>query len=829
MRRRLLSARRLAAKPALGARRRRPGCYRPPVGKIYQLRTAAPTRHPETVLVQAKLRVGPAGDDYEREADAVAAEVVRRITTDNKTRFAAETAPDSPIGVQPVGDVQRVADDPGGDRGGELCRADEQEIAGAIGGGRPLEPSTRSRMEGAFGADFSGVRMHAGGQSNVLNEHLGARAFTVGSDIFFSGGLPSASDRSSQTLLAHELTHTLQQGGAARRTGVSSVAGSVVQRGRNKANDSGNKTLAKKEPKKETKNQQGSGKKPPTGKPPAKANGSPQRTTTAQPTNTNPQQTTAVAANASPGILGTLYNYTVGFVTGADYQGVPFDQGSATTGGPNSQTDEKQTSDESDSTSSESTNSGNDHANLVDDVLNDAHLDVADPVQNDVETEVDKVDKATVTSSPPSSQKQQKPQNTASTSKGQKGQKKSKVKYVSPKEAAERERQREQAKALNEQAKQDVLAKQQRKSAVDGAVATAKAQISAATSIQIDGAELKAKIAELILLTKAPQSPQKDEQIDALVKVVIQGADELEQSVTESEQRDRSWYDKYLGGTQALAEEVKTTAPAFGISLAGLSKAEKQHTTLSTRQGATWKALESARATLDSAARSVSGQVDAATSHDNDKVEVLASVATARQAAILAKDPGQGPAKAAAYWKPLDAAVTEMDQQEVRYNSDLVLDPKPWFRLHDHINDLRRLAAIVHREIDIAPTRAARPELVPRNRSKPAIEEQSAAAVSGDRKGKANTAEQAAVTSAAEAIRNDQPSPHGIGEWAAFHGNAEGYLPGDKGYKEYYVLSPDGTSNGVRRIVKHESSGRLYYSWTHYGKTGDPPFVLLKF
>jgi hypothetical protein len=73
-------------------------------------------------------------------------------------------------------------------------------------------------MESAFGADFSGVRVHTGSASDQLNDQLGASAFTVGSDIFFRGSTPDASTAGGQELLAHELTHVVQQGGSARRT-----------------------------------------------------------------------------------------------------------------------------------------------------------------------------------------------------------------------------------------------------------------------------------------------------------------------------------------------------------------------------------------------------------------------------------------------------------------------------------------------------------------------------------------------------------------------------------------------------------------------------------
>ena len=69
-------------------------------------------------------------------------------------------------------------------------------------------------MEGAFGADFSSIRVHTDSTSTELNNRIQAKAFTTGSDIYFRDGGPDVSSQSGQALLAHELTHTIQQGAA---------------------------------------------------------------------------------------------------------------------------------------------------------------------------------------------------------------------------------------------------------------------------------------------------------------------------------------------------------------------------------------------------------------------------------------------------------------------------------------------------------------------------------------------------------------------------------------------------------------------------------------
>ena len=74
-------------------------------------------------------------------------------------------------------------------------------------GGRPLPEPVRRKMESAFGADFSDVRVHVGPQAGAI----GALAFTLGSDIHFAPGLYSPESHHGQHLLGHELAHVLQQ------------------------------------------------------------------------------------------------------------------------------------------------------------------------------------------------------------------------------------------------------------------------------------------------------------------------------------------------------------------------------------------------------------------------------------------------------------------------------------------------------------------------------------------------------------------------------------------------------------------------------------------
>ncbi|MFN6559710.1 MAG: DUF4157 domain-containing protein, partial [Nostoc sp. ChiSLP01] len=91
----------------------------------------------------------------------------------------------------------------------------EASINQAKGKGQPMADDIRFRMEQAFGADFSRVKVHTDSQSDELNQSIQARAFTTGEDVFFRQGEYNPGSRGGQELLAHELTHVVQQNAGA--------------------------------------------------------------------------------------------------------------------------------------------------------------------------------------------------------------------------------------------------------------------------------------------------------------------------------------------------------------------------------------------------------------------------------------------------------------------------------------------------------------------------------------------------------------------------------------------------------------------------------------
>lgn len=101
------------------------------------------------------------------------------------------------------------------EREGSMAKAtDPETVKAQLGSGRSLDGAAKSRMESAFGASFSGVRIHTDAKAHQLSDAMNARAFTIGSDIAFGAGEYSPGTLVGDALIAHELAHVAQQRGA---------------------------------------------------------------------------------------------------------------------------------------------------------------------------------------------------------------------------------------------------------------------------------------------------------------------------------------------------------------------------------------------------------------------------------------------------------------------------------------------------------------------------------------------------------------------------------------------------------------------------------------
>lgn len=121
----------------------------------------------------------------------------------------------SALGNRGFGQLVSRMDSGEGILAGGLVHPDvEQAIALAQGAGQHLEGTVARRLEPAMGGPVNDVRVHTGAQADALARAVSARAFTVGSDIFFSSGeyRPGTSD--GDQLIAHEVAHVVQQRGA---------------------------------------------------------------------------------------------------------------------------------------------------------------------------------------------------------------------------------------------------------------------------------------------------------------------------------------------------------------------------------------------------------------------------------------------------------------------------------------------------------------------------------------------------------------------------------------------------------------------------------------
>ena len=185
----------------------------------------SPARGP--LPIQPKLTIGAVNDPLEHEADAVADAVFRM----------AEPAPGATL--PPSGaavSVQRKG--AGGSSGCAKCEDEADRLQMKSLGprtavdavpapptvhealrspGRPLDPESRAFMEPRFGYDFSRVRLHSGTAAAESARALNAHAYTLGQDIVFGSGELAPATKEGARLLAHELTHVVQQGQGAQQ------------------------------------------------------------------------------------------------------------------------------------------------------------------------------------------------------------------------------------------------------------------------------------------------------------------------------------------------------------------------------------------------------------------------------------------------------------------------------------------------------------------------------------------------------------------------------------------------------------------------------------
>jgi len=143
--------------------------------------------------LQRKLSIGASNHPLEAEADQVAAQVLDRQVYPGLGNIPPR--------------IQRVTGEPAGQTEAVPPSVDETVASP----GRPLDATLRQDMERRFGHDFSKVRVHCDTAAEQSAREVNARAYTVGPDIVFDHGEFKPPTTSGRKLLAHELTHVVQQ------------------------------------------------------------------------------------------------------------------------------------------------------------------------------------------------------------------------------------------------------------------------------------------------------------------------------------------------------------------------------------------------------------------------------------------------------------------------------------------------------------------------------------------------------------------------------------------------------------------------------------------
>ena len=161
--------------------------------------------------LQTKLAVSHPGDVHEQEADRIADQVMSAPVNGELKPTAAS--------------IQRLASQPAGNFSAPASV--DQALSSA---GSPLDSALRQDMEQRFGQDFSRVRVHANAVAEQSAQELNANAYTVGHDIVFAANRFLPATHEGRRLIAHELTHVVQQSGAGATAGLQASGNNVLQR-----------------------------------------------------------------------------------------------------------------------------------------------------------------------------------------------------------------------------------------------------------------------------------------------------------------------------------------------------------------------------------------------------------------------------------------------------------------------------------------------------------------------------------------------------------------------------------------------------------------------
>lgn len=203
--------------------------------------------------VQPKLKIGAVNDPAELEADRVADQIMRMPApaamgmpfappsgTGNNagTNTGANTVPSilrrkctdceddetvrrKEVSPEPITPVHRPPEirmkGNTGSSGGGTASPETSRAINSLGSGVPMAKSERAFFEPRFGQDLSGIRIHTGSTADTASRAINARAFSLGNNIAFASSEYRPGSHAGRTLMAHEITHSLQEGNRIRR------------------------------------------------------------------------------------------------------------------------------------------------------------------------------------------------------------------------------------------------------------------------------------------------------------------------------------------------------------------------------------------------------------------------------------------------------------------------------------------------------------------------------------------------------------------------------------------------------------------------------------
>ena len=217
------------------ARQRRPKTTTTPGPEAKSDLRSSPTISPMAMRtptsLQPKLTVNSPGDRYEQEADRVADQVMRMPDPELQRQPLAEEEEEDLLQMKPIAGTinplmqrqtepieEEAADEEeflqakaAAGEPATISSGLQNQIMALQGGGQPLSPSERHFFEPRFGTDFSQVRIHTDDQAAEAARAVKARAFTLGRNVVFGTGQYQQRSGEGKRLLAHELTHVVQQ------------------------------------------------------------------------------------------------------------------------------------------------------------------------------------------------------------------------------------------------------------------------------------------------------------------------------------------------------------------------------------------------------------------------------------------------------------------------------------------------------------------------------------------------------------------------------------------------------------------------------------------